>query len=263
MGGQIRRFGPQADIKYRYAMQALSKLNYQAVGLGLKELQLDADYLAYVLSNFEDGPNPVVSANVVIHEPAYGLSKPYRIIEIEGSKVGVTTVLGKKHQLGLQNARNITWSDPAEAIADVLPKLLQANCDILTLLVHADPDEATALAKQFPQFQFVATTGGAEEPPHRLTTIEGTQTHLIEAGHKGMYVTVIGLYDDPNQPPRLQRVPLDHRFENSEQMQELLVDYQDELKAMSLSGLGLNGNKHPTDSFAGSAACADCHTEGS
>lgn len=261
MGGQIRRFGPQADIKYRYAMQSLSKLGYQAVGLGLKELQLDADYLAYVLSNFDESPNPVVSANVVILDPNYGLSSPYLVVEIDGKKVGVTSVLGKKHQLGLQNARNIAWNDPVESITKVLPALQNEDCDLLTLLVHADPSEATDLAKQFPQFKFVATTGGAEEPPHRLTTIDGTETHLLEAGHKGMYVTVIGLYDDPQQPTRLQRVPLDHRFENSEQMQQLLVEYQEELKTIGLSGLGLSGNKHPTDSFAGSEACADCHTE--
>jgi hypothetical protein len=261
MGGQIRRFGPQADIKYRFAMQALSKLGYQAVGLGLKELQLDADYLAYVLSNFEDRPNPVVSANVVIHEADYGLSRPYQVIESGKAKVGVTSVLGKKHQPGLQNTHNIVWSDPAEALRKVLPKLQAEQCDFLVLLVHADPEEATALAKQFPQFQLVATTGGAEEPPNRLMTIAGTQTHLIEAGHKGMYVTVIGIYDDPQQPLRLQRVPLDHRFEDSEEMQALLAEYQDELKTMGLSGLGLHGNKHPVDNFVGSAACADCHTE--
>ncbi len=261
MGGQIRRFGPQADIKYRFAMKALTTLGYPAIGLGIKELQLDANYLAYVLSNFEDVPNPLVSANVSIIDPGLGLSSRYRVIQAGGKKIGVTSVLGKKHQADLQNSPDILWTDPAVAIGKILPELLNANCDLLTLLVHADPDEATALAKQFPQFQFVATTGGAEEPPHRWVTIEGTETQLIEAGHKGMYVIVIGMYNDPQQPLRLQRVPLDHRFEDSDQMQELLVEYQNELKTLGLSGLGLSGNKHPVDSFVGSEACADCHTE--
>ncbi len=266
MGGQIRRFGPQADIKFNYAIQSLSQLNYQAVGLGLKELQLDSGHLAYVFSNFENGPNPMVAANIDIMDPEYGLSSRYRVIEAGGKRIGVTSVLGKKHQLGLQNARDITWVNPAEAIVKVLPELQAENCDLLILLVHADRKEATFLAKQFPQFQFVATTGGAEEPPHRLTPLEGTPagatpTQMIEAGHKGMYVTVIGLYDDPKQPIRFQRVPLDHRFENSKAMQKLLIEYQNELKTRGLSGLGLTGNKHPVDSFVGSAACADCHSE--
>jgi len=265
MGGQIRRFGPQADIKYRFAIQALTTLGYQAIGLGIRELQLDANYLAYVLSNFEGAANPVISANVTVINPALGLTSRYRVIEIAGKKIGVTALLGKKHQTALQNSPDIAWLEPAQALREVLPDLLAEQCDLLTLLVHADLDEATDLAKQFPQFQLVATTGGAETPPNRLISIKESPTgeplsYLIEAGHKGQYVTVIGVYDDPQEPVRLQRVPLDHRFEDDAAMQELLVDYQDELKTNGLSGLGLSSTKHPTDSFVGSAACADCHT---
>ena len=264
-GGQIRRFGPQADIKYNYITKALSQLNYEAVGIGIKELQLDSGHLAYVLSNFEEAPNPVISANVAIFESAYGLSSRYRVIHQGGKKIGVTSVLGKQYLPDLQNARDIHWTDPVTAINSVLPEMQNENCDFLVLLVHAEPKEATALAKQFPQFQFVATSG-ADEPPSRLIAVEGAAegvepTQLVEAGHKGMYVMVIGLYDDPQQPVRLQRVPLDHRFEDSEQMSELLTEYQNELKTMGLSGLGLAGNKHPIGSFVGSEACADCHTQ--
>ena len=169
MGGQIRRFGPQADIKYRYALKALTQLGYQAVGLGLKELQLDATYLAYVLSNFEQVPNPVTSANVSIIDPSHGLSSPYRVFELAGRKISVTSVLGKKHRAALlKNSSDIVWRGPAESLRQLLPSLLAENCDLQVLLVYADPDEATALAKQFPQFQIVATTGGAEEPPSRF-----------------------------------------------------------------------------------------------
>ena len=258
-GGQIRRFGPQADIKYRFGMKALSDLGYQAVALGIKELQLDANYLAFVLSNYDQSSNPVVAANVSIIDPAYGLSSKYRVIEVAGKKIGVTAVLGKKHESALQNSPDIKWTDPATAIREVLPALKQADCEFLTLLVHADPDEAAALAKLFPEFLFVATAG-ADEPPNRFISVEGTDTQIVEAGHKGMYAIVVGIYDDPQQPMRYQRVPLDHRFEDSPQMQKLLVEYQDELKTMNLSGLGLAGSKHPEDSFVGSAVCADCHT---
>lgn len=73
-------------------------------------------------------------------------------------------------------------------------------------------------------------------------------------------MVALGVYDDPNQPLRYQRVPLDHRFEDSPEMKQLLVEYQKELETTTLAGLGLTGIRHPEDSFAGSAACADCHT---
>ncbi len=261
MGGQIRRLGPQAEIKYRYALQSLTELGYSAIGLGTRELQMDANYLTYVLSNFEPSSNPVVSANVSIIDPALGLTRQYRVIESGGKKIGVTSVLGKKHQAALQNAADIVWVDPTKALEELLPKFAQENCDVLVLLVHADPDEAKELSKRFPQFQLVATTGGAEEPPKDMRKIEGSEAQLIEVGHKGMYVAVLGIYDDPEQPLRYQRVPLDHRFADSDPMQALLTAYQEELKNMGLDGLGLTNMKHPTGSFVGSGVCADCHAE--
>jgi hypothetical protein len=75
-----------------------------------------------------------------------------------------------------------------------------------------------------------------------------------------MYVIVLGIYDDPAQV-RYQRVPLDSRFADSPAMQAKLTSYQQELETMTLAGLGLRGTTHPDGDFAGSAACADCHTK--
>jgi len=261
MGGQVRRLGPQAQIKFHYALKSLSKLGYSAVGLGTRELLLDSGYLMYVLTNIPSGVNPVVSANVSIIDPGLGLTKQYRIIEAGGKKIGVTSVLGKKHQAALKNATDIVWVEPAKALQELMPTLAQENCDLLVLMVHADPGEAKELSRQFPQFQLVATTGGAEEPPINMREIKGSQAQLIEVGHKGMYVAVLGIYDDAKQPFRYQRVPLDDRYADSDDMQAMLTAYQDELENMGLDELGLMNMKHPTDSFVGSDACADCHTE--
>ena len=261
MGGEIRRFGPQAEIKYRYVLEALQKLGYAAVGFGSKELQLDANYLAYVLSNFDPAANPVVSSNVAVIDFDIGLTKRFRVIEAGGKRIGVATVLGRKHQPSLQNAKDIVWTAPADALRKVLPELERAKCDLHVLLVNADPDEARALAKQFPQFQLVGTTGGAEEPPNHAQKIEGTDAQLIEVGHKGMYVAVVGIYDDPEHRFRFQRVPLDHRFKDSKAMQAVMVAYQKELQDVGLEALVPTDEKHPEGRFIGSALCGDCHTQ--
>ncbi|MCA9229807.1 MAG: hypothetical protein KDA57_04090 [Planctomycetales bacterium] len=260
MGGQIRRLGPQGEIKYRYVIESLTKLGYSAIGLGERELQIDANYLTYVLSNYEQDANPVVSANISIIDPSIGLSSRYRVIQVKGKKIGVTSVLGKKYQSEIQDVSDIVSTDPVAALEELMPTLMAEGCDLLVLLAHADPDEARELSRQFPQFQMVATTGGAEIPPKEARKIEGSEAHLIEVGHKGMYVAVVGLFDDVEQPFRYQRVPLDHRFKDSDEMQAMLTAYQNELKNMGLEGLGLLGLKHSTDSFVGSEVCADCHT---
>lgn len=256
MGAQVRRTGPQAEMKYRFALRSLIDMRYSVVTFGLKDLQLSSEAILFVLANLNPEDNPLVSANVDL----FGMAQPMKVIEAGGKKIGVTAVLGAKSRKLLVGNQEIDIQDPVAALQKVVPQLNAQNCDLNVLLVHGNPDEAAELARQFPLFNLVGTTGGAEEPPDRSRPIENAESYLIETGKKGQYVIALGVYDDPQQPLRYQRVPLDHRFEDSAEMQELLVEYQKELETTTLAGLGLTGIRHPEDSFAGSAACADCHT---
>jgi hypothetical protein len=264
LGGLVKRRGLQTEIKYRYALESLVELGYDAVALGAKELQLDnIDAVAGALMNLPAEQNPVVSANVGIYgmEEAVevGMTKRFRVVEAGGKRIGVTSVLGSKYVAGLKGMSDVATMNSVEALAQVAPELAKQNCDIQILLVHGHPSEAQELSQKFPQFQIVATAGGAEEPPKQPDRVEGSGALLIEAGKKGMYVIVLGLYDNPAQV-RYQRVPLDARFADSPEMQEKLTAYQQELETMTLAGLGLRGTTHPDGDFAGSEACASCHS---
>jgi Cytochrome c554 and c-prime len=257
VGGLTKRFGIQAELKYDYAIKSLAELGYQAIGFGARDLRLD---LLSLVLNFDDAKNLFVSANVGIldFDPEY--SRRFKIIETAGTKIGVTSVLGKRELAGLKNSDDLTLVDPEEAIAQVLPDLRKAGCDCLVLMSFGELAEAKELARRFPEFNFVVTAGGAHEPPTQPQRIEGTKSYLIEVGHKGMYVVVIGLYHD-GQPFRYQRVPLDSRFADSTEMQKMMVDYQRDLETLGLDGLGLKPSAHPTGhEFAGSESCAGCHT---
>ncbi len=160
------------------------------------------------------------------------------------------------------NNNDIQFKPAAEALAEVMPELEKAKCDVLVLLSNAKLDASKALAKKFPQFNFVLSAGGADEPPDHPMLIEGTQTRLIEVGHKGQYAIVIGLFDDAKQPARYQRVPLDARWGESDRMKQVMASYQDQLKEQGLNGLGLKPVKHPSGrEFIGSQQCGECHTK--
>jgi hypothetical protein len=140
---------------------------------------------------------------------------------------------------------------------------LQAKaCDLYVLLAHTSIEASTELAKEFPHFSVVVTAGGAGEPTYEAEKIAGTDAVLVQVGTKGMYTGVIGLFDDPAQPLRYQRVPLDDRFPDTPEMLQLLASYQDQLKAAGLEGLGVKPIPYPIDrTFVGSEACIDCHEE--
>jgi Cytochrome c554 and c-prime len=261
LGGQVKRTGVQSEIELDFSLKALSKMDYAAVGFGEQDLRMD---LLPIVINLDEAANPLVSANVAIVDFESGLSKRYKVVEAGGMRIGITSVLGAKEVAALKNTSDITLLDPKQAIPQVLPELLNEKCDQLVLLAYAEPKEAKELARRFHEFHWVVAAHGADEPPSTPEMIEGAggDTHLIEVGHKGMYVVVVGLYKDAVPPFRYQRVPLDARFADAPAIHEMHVEYQRQLKTLGWEGLGLQPAPHASGrKFAGSAACADCHLQ--
>jgi hypothetical protein len=148
-------------------------------------------------------------------------------------------------------------------LTEVLPSLKEEG-DLLILLAHATKDESMELARKFPDIDVVVTADGTPEPPPDFERIDGAEAILVEVGEKGTHATVLGFYDDPKDP-RYQVVPLDSRFENAEVVIELMRAYQDQLKDLGLSGLGVkegpNTQKELLGKYVGTEECKSCHEE--
>ncbi len=261
LGGQETRTGVQAYRKVNFSYNALMKMGYSVVGFGPGELKLGTD-LTVLLLDMDEQANPLVSANVSLDNFTGGTDKLYKVIDVGGMRIGITTVLGKKEIAGRKQAGDFALLEPYQAIPRFRAELLAKKCDHMVLLCNAEPDETKDLAKRFPEFDWVMTAKGPEEPPKEVGTIPGTNTHLVEVGQKAEYVVVVGLYKNGNPPFRYQRVPLDHRFPDAPEIQQMQVAYQRELEQLGLQGLGLKPVPHPSGrKFVGSKTCEGCHTE--
>ena len=153
-------------------------------------------------------------------------------------------------------------SDPETALRRIVPEM-KRKADYLILLSNATPEESTALAKAFPEFNLVVTSGGNAEPPAHPTPLNGGKTLLVQVGEKGEYAIVVGFFADPLHPMRDQRVPLDSRFPASPAMKKVMADYQVQIKELGFAAFGARAAPHPqletNGRFVGSAACAACH----
>ncbi len=259
VGEQVQRFGKQAELKFLATADALKTMKYAGVALGTDDLRLPAESL--VSAVILDTPSDFVSANAAPFGFEQKLTPRFKVIEAGGLKIGVTAIVGAAFQKGVNN-EGLEFKPADKALAEIMPQLKDAKCDRLLLLAEASPAEIAALAKQFPDFDFIVTASGAAEPPREPATIPGTNTRLIEVGQKGMYANVIGLFDDAAQPLRFQKVPLDARWGESPAMKQVMVNYQEQLKQLGLAGLGLKPAPHPSGrTFVGSKVCGDCHTK--
>ncbi len=261
LGDQVRRFGRQSEVKFQSIADGLRAMGYAGVGLGPNDLRLPAEELVAAVAPVGDQPTPFVSANVGLLGLDANITPRFRVVEAGGLRIGITAVLGAKRAAEITNDA-VEVRPAAEALESVAAELRKASCSHQILLAWADPEESKTLAAKFPQFDFVATAGGADEPPATLPVLPGGKARLVELGHKGMFAVAIGLFADPQTPIRSQRVPLDARWGESPDMIRLLATYQRQLESLGLAGLGIAPIRHPSGRrFAGSAACADCHQE--
>ena len=254
IGNQVRRFGVQPQVKFQTTIQALRQMKYDVIAFGPDDLRLSTGELIFAMVG-DGGNTPFTSANVDV----IGVVPTFQIIAAGGHKVGVTTVLGDSHHERVASDE-LTVTPSVDALRGIWPELESASCDLYVLLAHASIEETQALSRAYPRFDIVVTAGGAGEPTYQPEPIEGSDAVLVQVGTKGMYVGVIGVYDDADQPVRYQRVALDAQWSDSPKMMRLLAEYQQQLEALGLDGLWLRPAAHPSGrEFVGSEKCGECH----
>lgn len=267
LGGMLKRNRRQDQIKFLLMFDALKHLDYAGIGLGVEELKLGADFLLQQqISDAEELkklPN-LLSANVLLFDQAdLGWPVAYRMVQVGKIKVGVTAIIGaslRDQVAPTGNNLNITIKDPTEVLPGVIEKMDAEKPDFLVLLSHGSEAEAKELAAKFPQFRIILTAGGPEEP--EVKPIVVGKTWILEVGHKGKRIGVLGYYpDDAKNPFRFDLVELDDtRFKDDPYMRGLMRNYQQQLQDESLATSDELLLKHPSGhTFVGAKKCGECH----
>jgi hypothetical protein len=248
------RRGSQADIKFRWSANAFNLLDYQAVAFGEDDLLLTEVAL---INAMLDKPGLYVSANVGIWPDS---DVKYKTVMVKNKKIGITAVLGDENAKNVDNDV-VTISKAIPSLSLVAAQMRKEKCDYQVLIAHASLEESRAIAKAVPEFTLVLTSGGFGEPAFQPEKIPGTPSLMVQAGAKGMYAGLVGVFDDPKNPVKYQRIALSSQFEDSPRVTELFGKYQDELKAVTVNGLGKRPMTHQsTREFVGSEKCGECHT---
>ncbi|MBS0206826.1 MAG: hypothetical protein JSS49_28460 [Planctomycetes bacterium] len=264
-GGTLKRNRRQDQIKFSLIFNALKHMHYAAAAAGLEELKLGADFLLQQQQELKESV-PLLGANIVLFDQAdLGWPLAFRVVEVGKVKVGVTAVFGTSLQeqvAPVGAASNITFKDPAEVLPGVIKALEAESPDFLVLISHGSEQEAKELAEKFPQFRIILTTGGLEEPDGK--PIVAGKTWILQTGHKGKRVGVLGYFpDDPAEPFKFALEELDDtRFKNDPYMRKLMKDYQQQIEDEQLAVSDELLLTHPSGNrFVGAAKCGECHTK--
>ena len=257
VGGMCNSFGKQAELKFHTTASALRAMGYNAIALGKAELGFPAADILSEIVNADGTPGMFVSANVSVFERDAGMPPTYKILQANGLKFGITSVLCKSAQNFSQNDE-ILLSPTKESLNKVMP-ILKEKSDIRILLSHGTVEEALKIANDYPDFQVIVTAGGNPEPPAKPVILPSGQ-YIITVGQKGMCSIVLGFFD--KGVLKYQRVPHDSRFEQSDVVRQMMQSYQDQLKELWLDGLGIRPvpqTDQTRGANVGPKKCQTCH----
>ncbi|QDV54485.1 multiheme c-type cytochrome [Rosistilla oblonga] len=260
-GNQVRRYGQQAGIKFQTTVASLRTLGYRAVGFGPDDLRLDVGLLLSEAASDPDAPLQFVSANVTLLDPE--LLPSTRVIETGGKRIGVTSILDPK-TVAQPLSDEILVDPVAPAVKASIAKLASENCDYKVLMYYGGnsaEEDINTMGAQLDGIDLVVIANEFGEPTYKPQKVQGSSTaEMILTGHKAMYACLVALYDD-GSPSRYARIPLTDALEDSPAMLQSLAVYQDHLKNLGFSGLGLNPIPHASgNKFVGSQKCGECHT---
>ncbi|MDR0390290.1 MAG: hypothetical protein LBH59_00145 [Planctomycetaceae bacterium] len=263
--GNINKgFGLQEELKYNFVVdESLRLMKYGAIGIGNRELRFPTEVLLLYTVDVPNSPKYYTSANVAILAFNPDVVKPYRILEQAGLKIGVASVLATSRQNEINN-KEIIYADAVEKLREILPKLNNEKCDKKILIIHGSDEEVDTIIKTFQnEFDYFVGSNTPAEPPIRPNFV-GTSM-LVEVGEKGKFAVAVGLYDDPKMPARYQRIPLDSRYKNSEDVLKRMKLYQTQLEKTGFNGLGIKpidaSRSEAGGKYSGTKQCIDCHEE--
>lgn len=267
VGGTVKRNRRQDQIKFVLMFDALKHMNYAGVAAGLEELKLGADFLLqHRIEDPEELKKSValLSANVVLFDqPDLGWPVPWRMVQVGDVKVGVTAILGpslRNEVAPMGASTNLTVREPDEVLPAIIQKMEEEKPAFLLLLSHGSQAEAKQLAEKYPQFRIILTGGGPEEADQKPVVVG--KTWILESGHKGKRVGVLGYYPDNTEKPfRYELVDLDDvRFKDDPKMRDLMKNYQQQVQDENLATSDELLLRHPSGhTFVGAAKCGECH----
>ena len=268
--------GPEAQLKYKYAMLALKKMDYTAASFGQNEMGLGTVSTLGEFALNETKPR-IIASNLKDRDTTFAKMVSAGIASTgQGPSVGFIAIIdGQPNDPDVNLEKNLLI-----AIADGM-KEIKTKPDLLVLLFQGKLDAAKAIAQhpKLPKFDVIAIPIEEEDPSNYPTVVGNTM--IVSAGQKGRHVSVVGAFKttSPAKPYELryQLVTIGPEYETPKGLDRtnpvhaILQEYAQRVKNNNLlAEFTKNPSKHqvqvelqkigfPGSKYVGSEKCKQCH----
>jgi len=261
-GGAIAGLADYDIIQYRYMTRAYATMGFAALNMGGREAMIPAEILTPLAKS---SPVPLLSASLVNADTRKPLLDPYRIITVEGLRIGILGVVSPKSVP--KPGEGIAVLGLNEAVDRFLPELAPKT-DLIILLAFADENEMRRLAKDY--YEFALIIGGDVPGPTQEILRENDSMILFTTNQARtvgtLTATIAG--DDRKRltDPAYEIQLLWDKIPQHEELLAMVRDYRNEIRKTPLAiddPKTVDPNAIPgvsaTATYVGSATCKACH----
>ncbi len=310
---QLKGIREQNLLKYELSVKALNAMNYAAMGLGRDEILMPlGDALTQIWDQKTVYPRPLLLtlADAAPGELFYKQlnTRQWEIFQAGKLKVGVINMMGPDLRDELQ-AKAKFLANMVE-LPNALAEFAEAGVQVGVILHHeypnlpeakfpkggiarlkavdAERDKQAELCAKFcadarktnpkiPPIQLMMVLTEEPEPPSFLKEYDKLPTRVVEIGHKGKYVGLVGIYaDKAGYRLQYQRVLMGPELdtpkgkEKDNKVTQLMERYYQVLQKQNMldrfpraphANQVEPAKQGLTATYVGSNACRNCHKE--
>ncbi len=256
MGTLFQTLEPETGFQLHIMKQA----GYDVVALGNHDLDFGTLKYAEIVRNaVKKGEIPILLAGNAVTDPDSqadnefealindGLIKKYTIIEKEGLKIGIFSLLGKDADESAPYAKPVTFEKIIPAAKKLVKQLKKEGCDVIICLSHSGvtkdkkgewTGEDVKLARKVKGIDLIIS-GHIHILLKEPLFVKGVP--IVAVGDNGRFVGRIELLAGSGgvKLDKYEAIPMDDRIKSQSEIQTEIIEQQEEINKAILNPLGL------------------------
>ena len=245
-----------------FLLEVTGDFGYDAIGLGEKDLNYGLDYLEQAI---KDNNLPFTSANVRKVETGELLLPEYLVVEKNGIRFGIVSVLDPKQKIITMTSKDVGLEiqDPVPVLRSLLPRMRE-EVDTVVLLAHLGDKTTDVIINEVKGID-ICVVG------HTFKNLKSERilddTVLVSSAHEGRYIGRADIFveksDGKVMAVDVTVTSLDDAIENEPNAATKIKDYQISLQEFKDAKRAAYPRSYGSEkeTYLGERACKSCHED--
>ncbi len=245
-----------------FLCEVTGDFGYDGIGLGEADLNYGLDFLREMIEKYD---LPFTNANVVDRNTGELILPEYLIVEKNGIKFGLVSILAPRHKIitMTETDSGLDIKDPVATMRELMPRLRE-ECDTVVLIGHLGEGQTDTLVREVKGFDLVLM-GHVHRTLKKGRLVD--DTIILAAPHEGRFAGRSDIFvNDENgrvEAFEVEVTSLDEALDDEPEMAKRVEEYKASFEEFKLAKRAdfprdLGSEK---ETYLGARSCKTCHED--